>query len=368
MEVFPSQGGLSVSKKTTALVLVAILTSLSILGLPLHDVRAQAGEGNWTLSGINPYAMEESFFQCADLGGTWSNATVTCTIQGRALVSLGSTLRVDSGATLVVKKGGNLANSGLVYINGTVINNGLFTSVGTIINFGLFTNGGTFTNSAGVFSNSGTISNSGTMSNSNIFYNMAGGTIITSGVITGNTIDSSGGGTITYQSASTTLSSSSSSSPSTIAIGVILVLVVVGGAVFFLRRGGIILAGKRTTLPAPDQPHVEIKGVQWINIRTGAKIRAIEEYLPPEGATPDKTDPTRAFNEQTGTSYTFDSENKTWTDVATGEKVAAVEEYLPPEGATLDKADPNSAYNSATGARYVIYDPGRYMRSSFQEK
>jgi hypothetical protein len=243
MEVFISRGELSVSNKTAALVLVAILTSVSILTIPLHSIRAQAQGPSYTLDGSSEGALGQSTLQCADLGGSWSNSTVTCTVSGQEDIPSGGSLGIDSGATLVISKGAALANSGTIENNGTITNSGTLTSYGTI------TNSGTLDNSpSGITINSGTVNNGsgGTVTNSRDFYNSGAiansgdftdscaGELYNTGTFSGNPAVSCGTTSSISQSTSTTTTKSSD----TVELGAVFVLAALA-IVFLLRRGGI---------------------------------------------------------------------------------------------------------------------------------
>lgn len=358
MGVLLSRGRLSIPKKTGALVLVAVLAAVSILALPVHDVRAQqsGNPGDYILLPNNQSAP-----MCAGFGGFWTNSTVTCTIDGRGQLVTGSSLNIYAGVTLMIGRGASLLNLAFVDNNGTIANSGLITNEGSLLNGGVITNNGTFTNSgAGTILNSGTITNDGTFTNTHIIYNEAAGTINGYAIteVSRGTISNSG--TISTESGSAPIPPASPTG--TIALGAVLVIVVLGAVVYFLRSRGIMFVGRKLPPSPVSAPAVQTEGVQWIDIRTGEKVPAVKKLLPPEGAMLDKADPTRAFNEKSGDKYSLDSGDKAWIDIKSGSKIPAVEGYAPPEGAKVDKADPNSAVNPATGARYVIYDPGSYAR------
>jgi hypothetical protein len=255
MEVFISRGESSVSNKTAALVLVAILTSVSILTMPLHSIRAQAQGPSYTLDGSSEGALGQSTLQCADLGGSWSNSTVTCTVSGQEDIPSGGSLGIDSGATLVISKGAALANSGTIENNGTITNsgtienNGTITNSGTLTSYGTITNSGTLDNSpSGITINSGTVNNGsgGTVTNSRDFYNSGAiansgdftdscaGELYNTGTFSGNPAVSCGTTSSISQSTSTTTTKSSD----TVELGAVFVLAALA-IVFLLRRGGI---------------------------------------------------------------------------------------------------------------------------------
>src|SRR5436309_12089015 len=115
---------------------------------------------------------------CHALGGTWTDASSTCTV---------STLTIISGNTLVIASNVTLSNTGLITDLGTITNSGPVANPGTITigPTGILTTTNTF-------DNTGTITSSGTITNNGPVTNGLTGTITSSGLIT-NTLS----GTIT---------------------------------------------------------------------------------------------------------------------------------------------------------------------------
>src|SRR6266571_1783884 len=119
---------------------------------------------------------------CHALGGTWTDASSTCTV---------STLTIISGNTLVIASNVTLSNAGLITDLGTITNSGPVANSGTITigPTGILTTTNTF-------DNTGTITSSGTITNNGPVTNGLTGTITSSGLIT-NTLTNGPTGVIT---------------------------------------------------------------------------------------------------------------------------------------------------------------------------
>jgi hypothetical protein len=202
--------------------------------------------------------LEASTLQCADIGGSWSNATVTCTVSGTGAVPPGVSLEIDLKAGLVIGEGATFNNSGIIEDNGSITVSGTLTNnfgaiitvSGTLTNNsgGSITNDGEFTNdSSGITINSGALSNTagGTISNSRDFYNL--GAIANSGAFASSCLvrlDESGTFTSVppVSCGSTSASSQSASAgPSSnhLDLDAALVVVVIVALALVLLRGGI---------------------------------------------------------------------------------------------------------------------------------
>src|SRR5437870_5661426 len=172
---------------------------------------------------------------CHALGGTWTDASSTCTVSTLTIIS-GNTLVIASNVTLsntglitdlgTITNSGPVANSGTITIGPTGIltttntfdNTGTITSSGTITNNGPVTNGltGTITSSGlitntltgtitnlGTITNSGPVTNAGTIANSGTLTNGPTGVITDSGTIITNSGPITNSGSITNSAAIT---------------------------------------------------------------------------------------------------------------------------------------------------------------------
>ncbi|MGD0510839.1 MAG: hypothetical protein ABSA33_03275, partial [Candidatus Micrarchaeaceae archaeon] len=161
---------------TIPIVLAIILTCITVFMFLPHATYAQSGAA-LTLAVANPDELHQSTLDCASVGGSWSNCTYTCTVNGGGNIGAGSTLSIYSGATLVITNGATFSLSGYIYQG----SGSTFTNAGTLqIN----SNGGQYSSSAGSsFTNTGTITN-GNGGNSGYAYIFAsGGTFTNKGTI-----------------------------------------------------------------------------------------------------------------------------------------------------------------------------------------
>ena len=141
------------------------------LAISIVTITAPAASGQYAitvfvLDGSNPTALMQSAFYCGSIGGSWSNSTVTCTINDGTAYQ--GTFTIDKGAALLI----NISRIGWTFNNA-----GAMTNYGSlrIVN-GSFTGGEIYNENGSIFSNSGSIS-------SDEIYSDNGGTIINSGSI-----------------------------------------------------------------------------------------------------------------------------------------------------------------------------------------
>ena len=248
---------------SAALPFVAVLASVLILALPVHDAGAQAQGSSFTLS-PGASALGESGSQCAALGGSWSNETFVCTISTSGALGSGGSLEVESGAGLTISTGATFANSGTIQNNGTVTNsgtiqnNGTLTNSGTVSSTGDIINVGTIANDpSGVIINEGAINNEvgGSITNARDFYNdgditssgsftnSCAGELIETGTFSGNPVVSCG--TTSTFSQSTSATAPTGSSARSVVLDGSLAFAVVGIIVLFIWRGGIRKASSK---------------------------------------------------------------------------------------------------------------------------
>ena len=246
-----------ISNKAVAVVLTAVLASAFGLALQPLDASAQAQGSSYTFSsGLD--ALGQSSSQCADLGGSWSNSTATCTVSGKGSIGPEGTLVIDPGAALTISKGatfaiagtiqnnGTVTNAGTIQNNGTLANSGTFTSYGSVVNVGtisnspsgIIINSGAFNNEPnGSVTNARDFYNSGTIDSSGSFTNSCSGELFESGTFTGSPVLSCGT-TSTFSQSTLTAAPAKSSSP--VVLGAIVVLAIAVAVAFLLWRGGII--------------------------------------------------------------------------------------------------------------------------------
>jgi hypothetical protein len=167
-----------VSNRTAAFLAAVLVSALISVSAP-HGALVHAQGSGYTLSS-SANASGQSTSQCADLGGSWSNSTATCTVSGKGAVGSGGNLEIDSGAQLLISKGATFTNSGTIENNGTLTNSGTIENNGTLTNtggatsYGDIVNSGTIANApSGIMTNSGTLENeaSGVVTNARDFYN-----------------------------------------------------------------------------------------------------------------------------------------------------------------------------------------------------
>ena len=111
---------------------------------------------------------------------------------------------------------------------------------------------------------------------------------------------------------------------------------------------------------------------QWVDVRTGQRVNSAPIVggtadLQSQGrlivATPDSTDPTRAFDSVTGRNFVFDRRRCQWIDSATGVATnsapivggnADLQAQGRLIGATPDATDATRAFDSVTGRNFAL--------------
>ena len=156
-------------RRNTLFILLPLLILLTIAPL---SASADYKQTVYILDGSNPIDLMQSVHDCATMGGSWLNATLTCLISGSGFFS--GTLTIGKDATLVIGNGSTFSTGG-----GSITNHGSIRIINSTFGEGPF-GGGQISNEGG-----GTIVNSGSLTGDEI-YDYGGGVIINSGTITSN--------------------------------------------------------------------------------------------------------------------------------------------------------------------------------------